>query len=230
MRKPDGVAWASGVEVKRNICEKICLYTECAGITLDILLDRCGMERSLKTKIANCSWKTMTFLQVLQICEALNIRYEDVFETKDEQVYRNVFRDRKLCEVISHKISEKKRSRRFVANELCIGENNFRNWLNRGLIPNPTVLSNILAYLNIKACDVKNWNTPKKVEVVKEEVKEEPKQEVKVDVMDEVIKAVSLYKNIKQYVAELDEIIVKAQKLRELLGGIENGETAGKSA
>ena len=230
MRKPEDVVWADTTEVKRNICEKICFYTECANITLDILLDRCGLERSLKNKIVNCNWYTMTFLEVFKICEALNIRYEDVFETKDEQVYRNILRDKQLYEVIRHKISEKKRSCRFVAKELGVNENNFRNWLRRGLVPNPTVLSNIIAYLNITACDVKNWDMPSKVEVVKEEVKEEPKPEVKVDVMDEVIKAVSLYKNIKQYVAELDEIIVKAQRLKELLGGVGDGETAGKSA
>ena len=230
MRKPEDVVWADTTEVERNICEKICFYTECANITLDILLDRCGMERSLKSRIVNCNWYTMTFLEVFKICEALNIRYEDVFETKDDQVYRNILRDKKLYEVIKNKICEKKRSRAFVAKELGIDVNYFRNWISRGFIPNPTALSNVIAYLNITACDVKNWDMPSKVEVIKEDVKEEPKQEVKVDVMDEVIKAVSLYKNIKQYVTELDEIIVKAQKLRELLGGIENGETAGKSA
>ena len=225
MRYTTDVVMADISEIRRNICEKICFYTECANITLDILLDRCGLERSLKTKIVNCNWKDMTFLQVFEICEALNIRYEDVFKTKDEQTYRNILRDKRLCVVIANRIRERDLSRDKVANILDINRINFRNQLLRGFIPNPTHLSNVVAYLNIKASDIKALNQ-QKVEPVKEELK----QEVHVDVMDEVIKAVSLYKNIKQYVAELDEIIVKAQKLRELLGGIEDGETAGKSA
>ena len=225
MRYTTDVVMADISEIRRNICEKICFYTECANITLDILLDRCGLERSLKTKIVNCNWKDMTFLQVFEICEALNIRYEDVYETKDEQIYRNILRDKRLCVVIANRIRERDLSRDKVANILDINRINFRNQVLRGFIPNPTHLSNVVAYLNIKASDIKALNQQKV-----ESVKEEPKQEVHVDVMDEVIKAVSLYKNIKQYVAELDEIIVKAQKLRELLGGIEDGETAGKSA
>ena len=225
MRYTTDVVMADISEIRRNICEKICFYTECANITLDILLDRCGLESSLKTKIVNCNWKDMTFLQVFEICEALNIRYEDVFETKDEQTYRNILRDKRLCVVIANRIRERDLSRDKVANILDINRINFRNQVLRGFIPNPTHLSNVVAYLNIKASDIKALNQ-QKVEPVKEELK----QEVHVDVMDEVIKAVSLYKNIKQYVAELDEIIVKAQKLRELLGGIEDGETAGKSA
>ena len=225
MRYTTDVVMADISEIRRNICEKICFYTECANITLDILLDRCGLERSLKTKIVNCNWKDMTFLQVFEICEALNIRYEDVFKTKDEQTYRNILRDKRLCVVIANRIRERDLSRDKVANILDINRINFRNQVLRGFIPNPTHLSNVVAYLNIKASDIKALNQ-QKVEPVKEELK----QEVHVDVMDEVIKAVSLYKNIKQYVAELDEIIVKAQKLRELLGGIEDGETAGKSA
>lgn len=225
MRYTTDVVMADISEIRRNICEKICFYTECANITLDILLDRCGLESSLKTKIVNCNWKDMTFLQVFEICEALNIRYEDVYETKDEQIYRNILRDKRLCVVIANRIRERDLSRDKVANILDINRINFRNQVLRGFIPNPTHLSNVVAYLNIKASDIKALNQ-QKVEPVKEELK----QEVHVDVMDEVIKAVSLYKNIKQYVAELDEIIVKAQKLRELLGGIEDGETAGKSA
>lgn len=202
MRVSKDLVYTDVGDIKRNICEKICFYTECANITLDILLDRCGLERSLKTKIVNCNWKDMTFLQVFEICEALNIRYEDVYETKDEQIYMNILRDKNLCQVISNKIRERKLSRAKVASALDIKASVFRANLVRGLIANPTHVSNVVAYLNIKACDVKNLNQQKETPVI-----ETQKQETEVNVMDEVVKACNFYKNRKEIVGDIEAII-----------------------
>lgn len=214
MRVSKDLVYTDVGDIKRNICEKICFYTECANITLDILLDRCGLERSLKTKIVNCNWKDMTFLQVFEICEALNIRYEDVYETKDEQIYMNILRDKNLCQVISNKIRERKLSRAKVASALDIKASVFRANLLRGLIANPTHVSNIVAYLNIKACDVKNLNQQKETPVI-----ETQKQETEVNVMDEVVKACNFYKNRKEIVGDIEAIINALEKLKNSLEG-----------
>lgn len=215
MRISKDVLYTDVGEIKRNICEKICFYTECANITLDILLDRCGLERSLKTKIVNCNWKDMTFLQVFEICEALKIRYEDVYESKDEQIYyMNILRDKKFCQVISNKIKERKLSRAKVASALDIKASVFSAGLLRGLIANPTHLSNVVAYLNIKACDIKNLHQQKETPVI-----ETQKQEAEVNVMDEVVKACNFYKNKKEIIGGIESIIYALEKLKNSLGG-----------
>ena len=55
-------------------------------------------------------------------------------------------------------------------------------------------------------------------------VQEKPNEPIENEnVMDEVIKACNFYKNAKYIIAELDEIIDKSQKLKEMLGGVFNG-------
>ena len=56
---------------------------------------------------------------------------------------------------------------------------------------------------------------------MEEPVNEEPvsAEPAKQEVMDEVIKALEIYKNIKTCIEELDRIIAQAQNLKALLAG-----------
>ena len=84
-------------------------------------------------------------------------------------------------------------------------------------------MSNILALLNINSATLRNAvQSEERAQKAAEEIEAaamptEP-EAPNVDALNEVIKAVNVYKNVDTLKAELNEIISKAQNLINLLG------------
>ena len=207
----------------KNIGQKISTYRKCADMPANIMASRCGISLFELEAIEKGQLLTLDIALILRIAEVLGISYYDLFETDDEQYFTNI-KDAFATDYILQKCKGYKFVN--VAKHIDISPKYFTNWISRGHIPSPFVLTNIMALLKIDSAELNNaklkqQRAKEKQKPPKEKPVEtlvEKKAEKAADVMEEVVKAINVYKNVDTLKAELNEIIRKAQNLLNMLG------------
>ena len=200
-----------------NIGKNTNTYRTCAGIPLTILAERMNITQDEMSAIERGTYKKLTIEQILHIAEELGISYADLYEA-DEDIYYSNIKDFTAFAYIFKRIHEYKPVN--LAAKLGSKTSFLNSCRNRNYVPSPFVLGNILTLLNITSVDLRNANIyaqGAKEEIEAAAMPTEP-DAPNVDALNEVIKAVNVYKNVETLKTELNEIISKAQKLLEMLG------------
>lgn len=201
----------------KNLGEKVATYRKLADRPSKILASMAHISEDELEAIERGHNKNLRIATILRLAEALGISYCDLFETDNEKYYTNIHDDVAMAYIL-----KKCREYRYtkLAEKQDINRMSFTNWQTRNYIPSPFILGNLITFLKITPVDLESQE-PIKAKVVKEE----PVKSI--DMMSQVIDACNMYKNIETMRAQLDEIITKAQELRKMLGGEQNGQTAG---
>lgn len=200
------------VQKLKNLGEKIATYRQCAGIPHNIFAERCGVSVQVLSDVENGLYKAINVQQILRFAEELSVSYYDLYEAENEQYYANV-KDKAAFTFILDKAKEYSVPK--MAQKLDININSFYSFRHNKYISSPFVLSNIMALLKINSATLRNAGIYNE-----KPAKETPKESKApdVDALNEVIKAVNVYKNVDTLKAELNEIISKAQNLLNMLG------------
>lgn len=212
----------------RHIGRRVKFYRECKETPIDIFAGYCGIEVADMCSIEAGRYKLDTVI-LLKISEVLGIPYADLFETDDGRYYSNID-SRDVINCLFDRMKSMKVTLKYIGETLEIPRTTYHNWSEKRRITNPFDMQNVMSLLKVTADDLRMAlaEKTKPAEVVEEPevveaetvVAEEPvKQEDRQIMMDEVIKACEMYRNVGSLIAELDEIIEKAQKLKLALGG-----------
>ena len=202
----------------KNLGVKIATYRQCANIPFNIFAERCGVGVEVLDAVEKGIYKGLTVQQVLRFAEELGVSYYDLYEGDNDRYYTSVH-DAAAFKFIFRKVNEYGTAE--MARKLDLNINNLYSYRHINYVPSPFVLSNVLALLNIKSATLRNagiYDVKPAAEAPKETQKEAPTAAPDVDALNEVIKAVNVYKNVDTLKAELNEIISKAQALINLLG------------
>lgn len=196
-----------------NIGNKIAIYRNCANIPRSVYAERCGITETELEGVEK-GYCRLTVQQILRFAEELGVGYADLYEANDDRYYTNV-RDEAAFDYVFKKMREF--SYQKVADTLEQEIGTLYNLKRKRYVPSPFLFGNILALLKITSVELRNAGIydaepPKPAE---EKAKDAPPD---VDALNEVIKAVTVYKNVETVKAELNEIISKAQALINLLG------------
>lgn len=195
---------------RRNIGNKINTYRQCANIPFNRLAERCGVSTEILDAVERGLYQSLTIPLILRFAEELGVSYADLYEDDNEKYYSNV-KDDSAFKFIFDKAQDYTFKR--LAEQLEVKENYIYNVRYKNYIPSPFVLANVMTLLNIKSVDFRNAERAKNTTETKEETTAPD-----VDALNEVIKAVNVYKNVDTLKAELNEIISKAQNLLNMLG------------
>lgn len=197
----------------KNLGVKIATYRQCANIPFNIFADRCGVGVEVLDAVEKGIYNGLTVQQVLRFAEELGVSYYDLYEGDNDRYYTSVHDDAAF-KFIFRRVNEYGAAE--LARKLDLNINNLYSYRHISYVPSPFVLSNILALLNINSATLRNAGIydaePQKPE------EKAPAAPPDVDALNEVIKAVNVYKNVDTLKAELNEIISKAQALINLLG------------
>lgn len=198
----------------KNLGVKIATYRQCANIPFNIFAERCGVGVEMLDAVEKGIYSGLTVQQVLRFAEELGVSYYDLYEGDNDRYYTSVHDDAAF-KFIFRRVNEYGAAE--MARKLDLNINNLYSYRHISYVPSPFVLSNILALLNINSATLRNAGIydaepPKPAE---EKAKDATPD---VDALNEVIKAVNVYKNVETVKAELNEIISKAQALINLLG------------
>lgn len=197
----------------KNLGVKIATYRQCANIPFNIFAERCGVGVEVLDAVEKGIYSGLTVQQVLRFAEELGVSYYDLYEGDNDRYYTSVHDDAAF-KFIFRKVNEYGGTE--LARKLDLNINNLYSYRHIKYVPSPFVLSNILALLNINSATLRNAGIYE-AEPPKPEEKA-PAAPPDVDALNEVIKAVTVYKNVDTLKAELNEIISKAQNLINLLG------------
>ena len=197
----------------KNIGIKVATYRRIANIPAHIFAERCGISDN-ELEACEYGWyKKLGIAQVLRFAEELGVSYYDLYEADDDRYYSNI-KDDKAFSFIFEKVQLYPAAK--ITKELGLNRNFIYGTKNKNYIPSPFVLANVMTLLKISSVDFRNEERAKKPAETTE-AKEETKAP-DVDALNEVIKAVNVYKNVDTLKAELNEIISKAQNLLNMLG------------
>lgn len=202
----------------KNLGVKIATYRQCANIPFNIFADRCGVGVEVLDAVEKGIYKGLTVQQVLRFAEELGVSYYDLYEGDNDRYYTSVHDDAAF-KFIFRKVNEYGAAE--LARKLDLNINNLYSYRHISYVPSPFVLSNILALLNINSAALRNAGIYDVKPAKEEQKKAEEKAQTAppdVDALNEVIKAVNVYKNVETLKTELNEIISKAQALINLLG------------
>lgn len=204
-----------------NIGNKIAIYRNCANIPRSIYAERCGITETEMEGVEK-GYCRLNIQQILRFAEELGVGYADLYEANDDRYYTNV-RDEAAFDYVFKKMREF--SYQKVADTLDVEVGTLYNLKRKRYVPSPFLFGNILALLKITSVELRNagiYDAKPAAEAPKEAPKETPKETPTappdVDALNEVIKAVNVYKNVETLKAELNEIVERAQKLINLLG------------
>lgn len=204
----------------KNLGVKIATYRQCANIPFNIFAERCGVGVEVLDAVEKGIYSGLTVQQVLRFAEELGVSYYDLYEGDNDRYYTSVHDDAAF-RFIFRKVNEYGAAE--LARKLDLNINNLYSYRHITYVPSPFVLSNILALLNINSATLRNAvQSEERAQKAAEEIEAaamptEP-EAPNVDALNEVIKAVNVYKNVDTLKAELNEIISKAQNLINLLG------------
>lgn len=209
----------------KHIGHRIKFYRECKELPIKLFAERCGMEIIDAMDVETGKCIKLDTAMLLKISEVLGISYSDLFETDDGRYYANID-SYAVIDYLLNKAKEMKVSIAFIGKTLDIPKTTYHNWTEKRRISSPFDMQNVLALLKIDSDELKSALRGNCVEEVEKVVVPEVTSELtfaekpaETNMMDEVIKACEMYKNVKTLIAELDEIIEKAQKLKRALGG-----------
>ena len=204
----------------KNMGVKIATYRQCENIPFNIFAERCCVGVEVLDAVEKGIYNGLTVPQVLRFAEELGVSYYDLYEGENERYYTNVHDDAAF-KFIFRRVNEY--GAQELARKLDLNINNLYGYRHISYVPSPFVLSNILALLNINSVTLRNAvESEERAKKAEEEIEAaamptEP-EAPNVDALNEVIKAVNVYKNVDTMKAELNEIISKAQALINLLG------------
>ena len=198
----------------KNLGVKIATYRQCANIPFNIFAERCGVGVEVLDAVEKGIYNGLTVQQVLRFAEELGVSYYDLYEGDNDRYYTSVHDDAAF-KFIFRRVNEYGAAE--LARKLDLNINNLYSYRHISYVPSPFVLSNILALLNINSATLRNAGIYD-AEPPKPEEEKAPTAPPDVDALNEVIKAVTVYKNVDTLKAELNEIISKAQNLINLLG------------
>lgn len=198
----------------KNLGVKIATYRQCANIPFNIFAERCGVGVEVLDAVEKGIYSGLTVQQVLRFAEELGVSYYDLYEGDNDRYYTSVHDDAAF-KFIFRRVNEYGAAE--MARKLDLNINNLYSYRHISYVPSPFVLSNILALLNINSATLRNAGIYD-AEPQKPEEEKAPTAPPDVDALNEVIKAVNVYKNVETVKAELNEIISKAQALINLLG------------
>lgn len=202
----------------KNLGVKIATYRQCANIPFNIFADRCGVGVEVLDAVEKGIYNGLTVQQVLRFAEELGVSYYDLYEGDNDRYYTSVHDDAAF-NFIFRKVNEYGAAE--LARKLDLNINNLYSYRHIRYVPSPFVLSNILALLNINSAALRNAGIYDVKPAEEAQKKAEEKAQTAppdVDALNEVIKAVNVYKNVETLKTELNEIISKAQALINLLG------------
>ena len=214
-------------EREKHIGHRVKLYRQCKELPIKLFSERVGIEIIDAQNIETGMYANLDTAVLLKISEVLGISYSDLFETDDGRYYANVD-DYATLDYLFRKAKEMKVSIAYIGRTLNIPKSTYHNWLEKRRISSPFDMQNVLSLLKVDADGLKAALRGNRIEetqtVVTPELTgeltwAEKPAESNLTMMNEVIKACELYKNVGTLIAELDEIIEKAQKLKEALGG-----------
>lgn len=209
-----------------HIGQRVKLYRHCKELPITLFAERVGVGVVDAQDIETGMYANLDVAVLLKVSEVFGISYSDLFETDDGRYYANVD-DSATLDYLFRKAKEMKVSIAYIGRTLNIPKSTYHNWLEKRRISSPFDMQNVLFLLKVDADELKAALRGNRVEEVKTVVTEatgeltwaEKPAESNLTMMNEVIKACELYKNVGTLIAELDEIIEKAQKLKEALGG-----------
>lgn len=202
----------------KNLGVKIATYRQCANIPFNIFADRCGVGVEVLDAVEKGIYNGLTVQQVLRFAEELGVSYYDLYEGDNDRYYTSVHDDAAF-NFIFRKVNEYGAAE--LARKLDLNINNLYSYRHIRYVPSPFVLSNILALLNINSAALRNagiYDVKPAAEATKKAEEKAQTAPPDVDALNEVIKAVNVYKNVETLKAELNEIISRAQALINLLG------------
>ena len=208
------IAQKDEVNKFKNIGSKIATYRLCANIPFNIFAERTHVGVEVLDAIEKGIYKDMTIELVLRFAENLGVTYADLYEADNERYYNNV-KDEAAFKFIFKKMQEYGYAE--LADKIDLKINFIYSAKHKNYIPSPFILGNIMTLLKINSVDFRNAGVYDEKPAV-EAPKETPTAAPDVDALNEVIKAVNVYKNVDTLKAELNEIINKAQNLINLLG------------
>lgn len=214
------------IEREKHIGHRVKFYRQCKELPIKLFAERVGVEIIDAQNIETGMYASLNTAVLLKITEVLGISYSDLFETDDGRYYANID-NRDVIEFLFRKAKEMKVSVAYIGRTLNIPKSTYHNWLEKRRITSPFDMQNVLSLLKVNADELRaalrdNRIEEKKAvapEVTSELTLAEKPAESNLTMMNEVIKACELYKNVGTLIDELDEIIEKAQKLKEMLGG-----------
>ncbi len=210
------------IDKVRHIGHRIKFYRECKELHIKLFAERCGMDVVEAMDVETGKFLRLNTALLLKISEVLGISYSDLFELDDGRYYSNVDSP-DVVDYLFRKAKDTNVSITFIGKTLGVKKSTYHNWAEKKRIPSPFDMQNILSLLKIDADELSRaLRTCSAVQEKTEAPAVEEEKEVRadsLDMMNEVVKAIEMYKNIGTLVAELDEIIEKAQKLKVALGG-----------
>ena len=211
-------------EAQRNVSigEKIRIYRECANLPQAIFAERVGIGVN-KLQAVEVGQVALETWLVMKMAEVLNIGYSDLFEAENDKYYPNIKNKSEsdaIFKIMRKRMKETGITFEYIAEKIDNPRHNVANWFDRKYVPSPFNFQNICVLLKITSLDIKPKEKiatcEQKNEVVKEEVVKEEAVN-KNDIMANVINACNLYSQLDEIKNALDEIILKAQELKETL-------------
>lgn len=213
------------IEREKHIGHRVKFYRQCKELPIKLFAERVGIGIIDAQDIETGMYANLDTAVLLKISEVLGVAYSDLFETDDGRYYANVD-DSATIDYLSRKAKEMKVSIAYIGRTLNIPKTTYQNWFAMRRISSPFDMQNVLSLLKVEADELKAALRGNRIEetqtVVTPEVTSEltwAEKPAETNMMDEVIKACELYKNVGTLIDELDEIIEKAQKLKNMLGG-----------
>lgn len=204
----------------KHIGHRVKFYRECKELPIKLFAERCGIEIIDALDIETGKYVKLDTIILLKVSEVLGIAYSDLFEMDDGRYYSDVD-NQAVVEYLFRVAKAKKISVAYIGRTLEVSKSTYHNWSIKRRISSPFDMQNILSLLKVSADELS-------VALRKEHVTEEPKEEEaekkaiepeSIQMLKEITKAIDIYRNVGTLIAQLDEIIEKAQKLKMCLGG-----------
>lgn len=208
-------------EREKHIGHRVKFYRQCKELPIKLFAERVGVEIIDAQNIETGMYANLDTAVLLKITEVLGISYSDLFETDDGRYYSDI-ENHAVVKYLLRKANETKVSIAYIGRTLNIPKSTYHNWLENWRISSPFDMQNVLSLLKVDADELRAALRSTESVVIDNPTTEETKEETKpesIQMMNEILKAIELYKNVGTLVAELDEIIEKAQKLKNALGG-----------
>lgn len=208
-------------EKVKHIGNRIKTYRKCKELPIKLFAERVGIGIVDAQDIETGMYAKLDTAVLLKISEVLGISYSDLFERDDGKYYSNVD-NRETIEYLFRKAKETKTSLSYIGKTLDVPKSTYHNWLGKKRISSPFDMQNVLSLLKVDADELRAALRSTESVAVRnpatEEVKEKTEPE-SMQMMNEILKAIKLYRNTDSLIAQLDDIIEKAQKIKKALGG-----------
>ena len=152
------------------------------GLDTEQFATRCGLSVERTRELEDGKNVTSNGIDLLRIAEGCNVRYEDVFEAEGEKIVSSGFNVKfppTLFRRIDNWCDRKEKTRKWVAEKIGVGKDRISQWVSDRGSPSPTVFSNLIALLNLRACDLEAMLKDESLNFVKPHYGGWPKKVIK---------------------------------------------------